>query len=88
MLPFANTIDRVTILGADLVTVLEQFAAGLCPDASCYASTFLQMSGVRVVYNVREGNLGQRVAVLDRKCTEEDGVSHEWSVSLLIGVFC
>ncbi len=70
----------MTIWGRDLKTLLEQFAAGLCADGSCYAGTFLQVSGLRVVYDVQHGNQGERVTTLDRKCTEEDGVDDEWSV--------
>ena len=44
VLPFNNVVDRVVMNGAGMKTVLEGFAAGLCPDQSCYPGTFLQVS--------------------------------------------
>ena len=39
---------------------MEEYAAQLCPTADCYATTFLQVSGLRVVYTILEDNAGER----------------------------
>ena len=43
VLPFANVIDRLVMNGAGIKRVLEGFAAGLCPNQTCYPGTFLQV---------------------------------------------
>ena len=43
VLPFNNTIDRLVMNGKGIRAVLENFAAGLCPDESCFPGTFLQV---------------------------------------------
>ena len=43
MLPFNNTVDRVIMNGHGIRTVLENFAANLCPNQSCKAGTFIQV---------------------------------------------
>ena len=50
----------MTIKGANIKGLLEEYAAQLCPTADCYATTFLQVSGLRVVYTILEGNTGDR----------------------------
>ena len=47
VLPFNNTIDRVVVNGSGLRTVLENFAANLCPNQSCHPGTFLQVRKIR-----------------------------------------
>ena len=51
-------------MGADIKGLLEEYAAQLCPTADCYATTFLQMSGLRVVYNILDDNVNDRHASL------------------------
>merc|ERR1712212_1376287 len=49
VLPFGNTIDRVTMYGRSIRGILEEYAGQLdasCP--SCEPPTFLQLSGLRV----------------------------------------
>ena len=65
-------MDTLDILGSDVRLQLEEYAAGLCPNASCYPGTFLQMSGVRVTYDVREGNKMSRVTSMEVKCGEDE----------------
>ena len=61
VMPFNNTVDKVTMDGFNLKELLEDYAYGLCANASCYAGTFLQMSGLRVTYDIYEDNAGNRV---------------------------
>ena len=42
VLPFGNTVDRVTMTGAGMKAQIEEFMADLCPTADCYG-TFLQV---------------------------------------------
>ena len=51
---------QVTIRGSNIKGLLEEYAAQLCPTADCYATTFLQVSGLRVVYTILEDNIGDR----------------------------
>ena len=50
VLPFENTVDRLTMTGADVKYVLEGYVDGLCPNSTCYPGTYVQMSGLHVVY--------------------------------------
>lgn len=61
VLPFNNTIDLVQLTGADILEVLEWNIAGLCPNMSCEAAEFYQMSGMQVMMVISEDNQGQRV---------------------------
>jgi 2',3'-cyclic-nucleotide 2'-phosphodiesterase (5'-nucleotidase family) len=74
VLPFSNIVDKVTIKGEDIKQLLEDYASQLCPTADCYAPTFLQMSGLRVVYDVFEDNMGNRVSTMQVKCSNGE----EW----------
>ncbi len=42
VLPFGNTVDRVTMTGAGMKAQIEEFMADLCPTADCYG-TFLRV---------------------------------------------
>ena len=44
VMPFNNTVDKLIMSGQQLRRVLETFAAQLCPDASCYPKTFVQVN--------------------------------------------
>ena len=46
--PFNNTVDKVTMTGKDIKYMLEHSVSDLCPNATCYASSFLQLSGIQV----------------------------------------
>ena len=50
VLPFENTVDRLTMTGQDVKDVLEGYATGFCANSDCYPGTYLQMSGLHVVY--------------------------------------
>ena len=49
VLPFGNTVDRVIMTGHGINSILESFAANLCPNKSCNAGTFVQV-GQKVWY--------------------------------------
>ena len=61
VLPFNNTVDKVLMTGQSVKDLLESYVVELCPDGSCRSSTFLQMSGIKVVYDIKDGNEGERV---------------------------
>jgi 2',3'-cyclic-nucleotide 2'-phosphodiesterase (5'-nucleotidase family) len=67
-LSFNYTIDRVVLRGNGLRTLFESMAGNLCPESTCWNGAFLQMSGLRAVYDVFEGNVGSRVSVLQVPC--------------------
>jgi 2',3'-cyclic-nucleotide 2'-phosphodiesterase (5'-nucleotidase family) len=72
VLPFNNTIDKVYINGTGLKWLLEQYAGQLCSNASCDAQTFLQMSGIRVVYDILDNNIDDRVTEAKVKCPGDE----------------
>jgi len=67
VLPFNNTVDHGLISGADLLRVLEDGVKGLCPLQICQPNEFYQVSGLRVVYEIRQNNEGRRVSSLEYK---------------------
>ena len=69
MLPFGNTIDRVTMFGGNIKGLLEEYAANLCANATCEPPTFLQMSGLRVEYDIWEDPTLPRVTSLRSRCS-------------------
>jgi len=76
VLPFDNMVDKVQIRGRNIKGLLEEYAAQLCPTADCYATTFLQVSGLKIVYTILEDNTGDRVTELSVRCSEEE--ESEW----------
>ena len=68
VLPFGNTIDRVTMYGRSIKGIFEAYAKGLCPEQICEPPTFLQMSGLRVVYDVYSNKTIDRVTSIKEKC--------------------
>ena len=71
VLPFNNTVDKIRIRGSDLLYVLEWNVAGLCPEQTCETVEFYQMSGLRVSFEVKRDNVGERVVLAEVR--EEDG---------------
>merc|ERR1711962_751989 len=69
VLPFGNTIDRVTMFGGNIKGLLEEYAANLCANATCEPPTFLQMSGLRVEYDIWEDPTLPRVTSLRSRCS-------------------
>ncbi|KAL3881155.1 hypothetical protein ACJMK2_027613 [Sinanodonta woodiana] len=65
VLPFANIIDKITIRGFDLRQTLEQSVRNY--DVKNPAGGFLQMSGIRVLYNLTKPN-GSRVVSVHVRC--------------------
>ena len=68
VLPFGNTVDRVTMYGRSIKGVLEEYASALCVNQSCDPSSFLHISGLKVVINVYPDNTGNRVTSLQGMC--------------------
>jgi len=68
VLPFGNTIDRVTMYGSSIKGILEEYASGLCANKTCDPPTFLQMSGLKVVYDIYQDQTGERVTSLKERC--------------------
>lgn len=68
VMPFNNTVDKIKIKGEDLKTVLEENVYGLCPNQSCYSASLLQLSGLRVVYDIYDNNMGKRASKLEIPC--------------------
>ena len=71
VLPFNNTVDRLTMKGKDIRFQLEKAIEDLCPNKTCYSS-FLQVSkGVRLVYRIQAHNQGNRIEKFQVKCDKE-----------------
>ena len=68
VLPFGNTIDRVTMFGRSIKGLFEEYAKGLCADQSCVPPTFLQMSGLQVVYDIYPDITQDRVTSIKERC--------------------
>ncbi|KAK3608408.1 hypothetical protein CHS0354_035408 [Potamilus streckersoni] len=65
VLPFANIVDKITISGFYLRQTLEQSIANYDPKSP--AGGFLQMSGIRVLYNLQKPK-GSRVVSAYVRC--------------------
>jgi len=68
VLPFGNTVDRVTMYGRSIKGLFEEYAKGLCVDQSCVPPTFLQMSGLKVVYDIYSNVSIDRVTSVKDRC--------------------
>lgn len=67
VLPFHNEIDVLTVKGKDIRNQLEVSVSDY--DLQNPHGRFLQMSGLRVVYNLQKP-VGQRVVSVEAKCLE------------------
>merc|ERR1712141_123368 len=56
ILPFNNTIDRVTMTGEEIRIMLEEGVSDLCPNQTCYAEGFLHLSGIKMTVLVTDDN--------------------------------
>jgi len=68
VLPFGNTIDRVTMFGRNIKAVFQEFSKHLCADKSCKPATFLQVSGLKVVYDIYPDSARERVTSVKERC--------------------
>jgi len=61
-MPFGDTFDILNINGTGIRTVLEAYASDLCPDQSCYATSFTQVSSsLKIEYEITSDNIGSRI---------------------------
>jgi len=67
--PFQNTIDLIEIKGKHLREAFEFSAKGYDPKGFHLAGKFLQVSGIRVVYDMRRPE-GNRVKTLTARCSK------------------
>ncbi len=72
VLSFNYTVDLMTVSGEGLRSLLESVAGRLCADGMCFSGSFLQMSGLQVVYDVLESNIGSRVTEMKVRCPDDD----------------
>ncbi|ODN02906.1 Snake venom 5'-nucleotidase [Orchesella cincta] len=72
VLPFQNTIDLIEIKGSDLKDAFEYAVDGYDPKGYRLAGKFLQVSGVKVIYDVSKpnGNRVKSIKVLCKDCRE------------------
>ncbi|CAG7718559.1 unnamed protein product, partial [Allacma fusca] len=70
VLPFRNTIDLIEIKGQHLKEAFEFAVEGYDPAGFHLAGKFLQISGIRVVYDISqpEGSRVRSLQVLCKKC--------------------
>ena len=59
----------MTMYGRNIKGLLEEYAGNLCANASCEPPTFLQMSGLRVEYDIWEDPTLPRVTSLRSRCS-------------------
>ena len=69
ILPFNNSIDRVTMKGIEIRDTLEDAVSSLCPNQSCSAGGFLQVSGIKMKVLVTDNNSGHRIQSLKTLCS-------------------
>ncbi|CAL8073312.1 unnamed protein product [Orchesella dallaii] len=67
VLPFQNTVDMIEIKGADLRDAFEFAVDGYDPKGYRLAGKFLQVSGIKVIYDISKPN-GSRVRSLKVLC--------------------
>ena len=72
ILPFNNTIDHVIMKGEEIREILEEVVGDLCPNKTCYAQGFLQVSGIKMTVLVTETNSGNRIQKLKILCSPEN----------------
>jgi len=76
-MPFGDTFDILIINGTGIRTVLEAYASDLCPDQSCYAESFTQVSStLKVEYVITSDNVGSRIKSI--QTTTHCGEDIEW----------
>merc|ERR1711915_1051237 len=71
VLPFGSTIGRVTMYGKSIKGIFEEYAQGLCPEQTCEPPTFLQMSGLKVVYDIYPNASWERVTSIKKNCGDD-----------------
>lgn len=72
VLPFQNTIDLIEISGEDLQAAFEYSVEGYDPKGYRIPGKFLQVSGIKVVYDVSkpDGSRVKSIKVLCKDCRE------------------
>jgi len=68
VLPFGNINDRVTMRGSNIKALFEKISEGFCADKSCTPKIFLQISGLKVVYDIYQDASNDRVPSIQEKC--------------------
>jgi len=67
--PFGHNVDVMMIRGKHLREVFEFSVAGFDPDYFDPSGKFLQVSGIRIVYDISRGD-GSRVKSIQVLCKE------------------
>jgi len=70
VMPFGNTVDRVTMYGRSIRGMLEDYARSLCGTEIEGYPTFLQMAGIKVEYDVWAGSDKTRVSSILTSCPD------------------
>ena len=55
--------------GKEIRDMLEEAVSDLCPDKSCYAEGFLQVSGIKMTVLVTDDNAGNRIQKIQTLCS-------------------
>ena len=58
--------------GIEIRDTLEDAVSSLCPNQSCSAGGFLQVSGIKMTVLVTENNSGQRIQSLKSLCSQDN----------------
>ena len=58
--------------GIEIRDTLEDAVSSLCPNQSCSAGGFLQVSGIKMTVLVTENNSGQRIQSLKSLCSPDN----------------
>ena len=69
IMPWNNTIDRVTMKGYELIEILEDALSILSEDDNSYKDDFLQVSGIKMTVLVLNENAGNRIQTLKTLCS-------------------
>lgn len=76
VLPFANTIDKVTVRGTTIKQAFEHAVAKYLDTLDDPGGKFLQVSGVKVIYDLSKP-VGQRVKQIKIRCNQCGVPSYE-----------
>ena len=62
--------------GNEIRNMLEEAVSDLCPNKTCYAEGFLQVSGIKMTVLVTDDNAGNRIQNIQTLCSIDDNENY------------
>ena len=72
IMPWNNTIDKVTLKGYELLEIFEDSLKELSANDDSYYDDFFQVSGIRLSALVLDDNAGNRIQVFQTFCSADN----------------